>query len=140
MAYQIIEPLIDTSNITALGIPINGFKPIYLTNDQAFQNLKTLLLTRKGERYSLPTFGTDLLKIIFEPNTNLIKERIEDIIMGPVSYWLPYINITDIIITTPEDDPTVNYDIQIKISFSVGVIESNNIISFTVNDSTLEVA
>ena len=74
MPYQVIEPLINPADITPLGLGLSSFTPIYLTTDQAFENLKTLLLTKKGERYHQPTFGTRLLYVLFEPNTELIKE------------------------------------------------------------------
>ena len=45
----------------------DGFFPRAKTlTDQAYSNLKNLLLTRKGERLGQPTFGSDLWNIIFE--------------------------------------------------------------------------
>lgn len=134
MPYQVIEPLVSSADVKPLGIALQSFTPIYLTTDQAFENLKTLLLTRKGERYHLPTYGTRLLNVLFEPNTNLIKQTINDIISQPVSQWLPYINIEDIDIITSEDDPDLNYNIQITISFSVAQF-STQTITFTASDS-----
>jgi phage baseplate assembly protein W len=119
MAYRVTEPIINPVDIKPLGIPLSSFKEVYLTTDQAFENLKTLLLTRKGERYRQPTFGTDLLNILFQPNTNLIKQAVSDIITTPVSEWLPYITIEQIDVRTNEDDPSLNYNIEIIISFSV---------------------
>jgi phage baseplate assembly protein W len=119
MAYRVTEPIINLVDIKPLGIPLSSFKEVYLTTDQAFENLKTLLLTRKGERYRQPTFGTDLLNILFQPNTNLIKQAVSDIITTPVSEWLPYITIEQIDVRTNEDDPSLNYNIEIIISFSV---------------------
>jgi len=134
MAYQVIEPLVDTSKIKPLGVSLRSFTPLYLTTDQALENLKTLLLTRKGERYNQPTFGTSLLNILFEPSTELIKDQIIDIITKPVSFWLPYIILDNIDIVTAEDNPDVNYNIQITISFSVAQY-STQTITFTVSDS-----
>jgi len=45
------------------------FMDITETDSQAIKaDLMHLILTRKGERYYLPDFGTDLLQYIFEPN------------------------------------------------------------------------
>lgn len=142
MAYQIIEPVVNSTNIRPLGIrlDVQSFTPLYLTNDQAFENLKTLLLTRKGERYHQPSYGTRLLNILFEPNNNEIKEQIEDIITGPVSFWLPYIDIENINIVTHEDDPTVNYNIQITISFSVAQYDTSTITLTATEQGNLEVS
>ena len=136
MPYQVIEPLINPADITPLGVALQSFTPIYLTTDQAFENLKTLLLTKKGERYLQPTFGTRLLYVLFEPNTELIKEQIETIITQPVSFWLPYITIEDIDIVTAEENPDLYYNIQITISFSVAQY-STQTITFGVTDTGL---
>jgi len=140
MPYQVIEPLTNPAELIPLGVGLQSFTPIYLTTDQAFENLKTLLLTRKGERYNQPTFGTDLLNILFEPNTNLIKQAINDIIKQPVAKWLSYIDIEDINIVTSEDDPLLNYNVLITISFSVAQF-STQTITIAVGDSgIIEVA
>ena len=75
----------------ALGISITSFRPIFISIQQAKQNLINLLLTRKGERLIHSNFGSDLMKLIFEPNILDIKELISDAITEPVSFWLPYI-------------------------------------------------
>ena len=72
------------------------FTRSFTTDDQAVSNLKNLLLTRKGERYNLPTFGSSLLNLIFEPNTDQLIQAIQDTIKEAVSFWLPYIQITNI--------------------------------------------
>lgn len=119
MAYRVTEPITNPVDIKPLGVPISSFKEVFLTTDQAYENLKSLILTRKGERYRQPTFGTDLLNILFQPNTNLIKQAVSDIIKQPVAVWLPYIIIEQIDVRTNEDDPSLNHNIEITISFSV---------------------
>lgn len=114
------------------------FQTVYSPEKQARENLKTLLLTRKGERYHLPTFGTDLIKLIFEPNTNEIKEEIETAIIAPISYWLPYINIENITILTPQDDPQLTYDLKISLTYSLKIRTTDTIVIFT-NGNTLQV-
>ena len=74
MGYKIISVNINDENRgDALGISYssnNGiFTSIYTTDQQAFEQLKTLLLTRVGERYGYPQYGTHLLNIIFQPIT-----------------------------------------------------------------------
>jgi phage baseplate assembly protein W len=133
MAYQVIG--IETAfgaNETPLGIgfPFTGpavFKSVYTTSEQTLARMKTLLLTRKGERYQLPTYGTNLLDILFQPNISELKEEIIDIITGPVNYWLPDVNIDLIDIITAEDDPTLDYEIKISITFSVTSLETETI-------------
>ena len=120
--------LVNTSNIpleiNPLGISLNFqqsqvFQSISSNSQQALNNLKNLLLTRIGERVAQPTYGSNLLYILFEPNLKDLKDNIKDFITTPVSYWLPYIIINDIIITTNEDNPDLQHEIEIKIEFQV---------------------
>lgn len=145
MAYKVIGTNeMFTPNETPLGIgfPFTGpavFQSIYTTSEQALSRLKTLILTRKGERYQLPTFGTNLLDIIFEPNLSNLKEDIIDIITGPVNFWLPDIDIESIDITTAEDDPSLDYQIRISITVSIVTLETETITITLDNQNNLQV-
>lgn len=135
MPYQIVNVVTEASLNTALGInipftgPFGVFNSTFTTNDQALANLKNLLLTYKGERIYQPTFGTDLPKLLFEPNTKELKPIVSEVIAEAVEYWLPYINIIDISTVTAEDDPNSPHELKITITFSVapqqGVASSN---------------
>jgi hypothetical protein len=59
------------------------------------------------------------MQLIFEPSTEKLKELVTPIITEPVNYWLPYIQIVEILTTTVIDDPDLDHDINIKISFNV---------------------
>ena len=126
MPYQVVTSanVIRTLNVNVLGIQLSGanndvaiFDPVYTSIEQEFAKLKTLLLTRLGERIMEPTFGTNLLQIIFQPNTENIKGDIIDYILEPVNQWLPDIEITDIVVTTAEDDPTLTHEVEVRITF-----------------------
>lgn len=126
MAYQVLninQPNSTSENVLGINLPFNGtkglFTPVYTTVNQAISNLKNLLLTVKGERINQPTFGTNLVRLLFEPNTNLIKQNIQDVITQPVNYWLPYINIVEIKTITAEDDPNLDHTISVRITFQV---------------------
>ena len=125
MAYRIVAANDITKNPDiAIGVkfPFNGkgiFSKSFTTDEQASTNIKSLLLTRKGERFEQPNFGTDLLNVLFEPITIGIKEFIEETITSAVSFWLPYIEISRLDIVTSEDDDTLVHEIKISIGFSV---------------------
>lgn len=135
MAFQIIEQ-VDLTILrgTALGVSIDSFRPIYLSIDQAIENVKNLLLTRKGERIIHTEYGSDLLKIIFEPNVSELKSAIKEIITDPIVYWLPYINIDNIDIETADDNTLLPHNIKITITISLNEIETGTI-TFTADDS-----
>lgn len=132
MAYNIISPNeVQRTNPIGLGVSYisNGqlFKEISIDIDQAYENLKNLLLTRLGERILQPTYGTRLFEILFQPNVFELKEAIHDIITEPVNFWLPYITLNEIEITTNEDDPNLVHNIRIKISFSSNDFDTRTI-------------
>jgi len=141
MGYKIID-INETTNLQpqiGLGISVSNFQPIFLSKDQAFENFKNLLLTRTGERIAQPNFGTNLLNVLFEPNTDFLQQAIEDIINPPVDFWLPYINIEQIEVITPETDPTLDYVVQIRITFSFNDISTDTIIISVDETAQLEI-
>ena len=95
------------------------FDGIYQNTTQVLNNLKLLLLTKMGERYGIPTYGSDLLYVLFQPNLNNLKDAVKELIRTPINKWLPNVNVIDIVITTAEDDPNLQHEIEIKIIFSV---------------------
>lgn len=94
----------------------------------AKQNLRTLINTRRGERYMLPTYGTNLHTMLFQPNNDATKDDIQEILTSDISYWLPYININEILVTTPEDDPLLTNEIKITIDYSVNGFNTDSLI------------
>jgi len=109
-----------------LGIGINKssdsngiFSVNFTTLNQAKDNLKNLILTRKGERLMQPEFGCDVWKVLFEPLDGEAVERvIENSIVEAVSIWLPYLNIDTIVFDYDENDID-NHRIILDIKFSL---------------------
>lgn len=61
-------------------------------------NLIHLLLTRKGSRYYLPDFGSNLYQYVFEPLDDIVISKIEDEINDAVERYIPNLKINNIII------------------------------------------
>jgi phage baseplate assembly protein W len=109
-----------------LGIGINKnsdkggiFAVNYTTLTQAKDNLKNLILTRKGERIMNPTFGCDIYKVLFEQmDGGLIETKIESTILDAVSNWLPYLSIDEIIFDYDNNDID-NNRINLELKFSL---------------------
>ena len=109
-----------------LGIGINKssdkggiFAVNYTTLTQAKDNLKNLILTRKGERIMNPTFGCDIYKVLFEQmDGGLIESKIESTILDAVSNWLPYLSIDEIIFDYDDNDID-NNRINLEVKFSL---------------------
>jgi phage baseplate assembly protein W len=67
--------------------------------EQTKSNLKNLLLTRKGERLGLPTFGCDLWRIVFEQITDETKEQARLVAIEAIDSWLPFLEIAQFDVT-----------------------------------------
>ena len=144
MGYQIISPPNTNTQPVGIGIsyvPWQGgpFTPIITTNDQAIANLKNLLLTRVGERYGYPTYGTFLLNAIFQPNVSDIKQEIKDLIQPKISEFLPGIRVESIDIMTAEDDPNLIHDVEVRIKFSVNNLNQNQMTIGANEDGTMSI-
>ena len=129
-----INPL-DLEKNVAIGIPFPlGGTPIFTstvtTQDQAMSNLKNLLLTRKGERPLQPLFGTDIPSLLFENITQELLDELKSGVARDIKFWLPYINMKEIIVENLADENRVN----ISFSFSIGETGANQIIILEVDN------
>ena len=77
--------------------------------DEIKSDLLHLLLTRKGSRYYLPTFGTRLYEFLFEPFDGLTFDAIQSDIRDAVQNFMPNLLINGITITPA--DPQEEVDI-----------------------------
>lgn len=119
----------------ALGIGINrasqtnGIFPVnYTTLEQAKDNLRSLICTRKGERVMNPTFGCDIWKVVFEPITpGQIETSLEDTIIEAVNIWLPYISVDTIVFkydTNDIDNNRIFLDLKFSLKNNPNIRES----------------
>lgn len=114
------------NNFKVMGIGINRssdaggiFAVNYTTLTQAKDNLKNLILTKKGERLMNPEFGCDIWRLLFEQLSGAgIENRIESSILDAVSIWLPYLNI-DSIVFDYDDVDIDNNKIFLDVKFSL---------------------
>ena len=71
--------------------------------DLTKQNFRNLLLTNQGERAMLYDFGVGLRSFLFELNTIATQEAIKTKILSQTNKYLPYIEITNIFVKTPDE-------------------------------------
>ena len=114
-----------------------------LANAEVRSNLVHLILTIKGSRYFLPEFGTNLMRLIFEPLDSGTKASIDREIKDSVEEFIPNLNINNVEVKSAEDlrteegnaelEPTTDdntfgfigdsereYTVRIRIDYSVG--------------------
>ena len=80
-----------------------------LQSQEVKADLIHLLLTRKGSRYYLPTFGTRLYEFLFEPFDQLTFDAIQSDIREAVAAFMPNLLINNITITPL--DPSEEFDL-----------------------------
>jgi phage baseplate assembly protein W len=100
--------------------PAYVFMDITTTPGAIKSKLKLLLLTRKGERYMLPQFGSNLMNILFEPaDINYMQDAITNTILDAVQRWLPDVGIENIKIKTEDTDPGLNNIVDVSFEYSI---------------------
>ncbi len=94
--------------------------------NQIKADLLQLLLTNPGERVMLPTYGTPLRQLMFEPNDSSLELRARQMINDAILAWEPRIVIQNIEITSKIDRSVLSKDdsydeqeaiLYIKVSF-----------------------
>ena len=86
----------------------------------ALQNFINLLLTIPGERIMDMDFGVGLKTYLFEMNTGDLRLELASRIKSQAAIYLPYININDMAITQPANQPNT---LKIEIVFTITTTE-----------------
>ena len=113
------------------------FSLSYTTEEQAISNLTNLLLTRKGERYMQPNFGTDIYDSIFEQNTDVLADTLESSLQDDINFWLPYITLLNVDVFR---DARYENTLHIQIGFRVTNVGANLVINVLAQENTIIVS
>ena len=91
--------------IKFLGMPYpiqqhaRGYFHVQFGLEQIKSDLLTLVLTNRGERVMLPTFGVSLRDFIFELNDDILVQEIRQRLIDQINLWEPRVVIENISIT-----------------------------------------
>lgn len=72
--------------------------------DQTRSNFNNLILTKKGERVSHPTFGCDLWKVLFDQLDDEFEERAKIVIEQAVEEWLGFLEVVQVTVVKSPDN------------------------------------
>jgi phage baseplate assembly protein W len=73
------------------------FEQTHSDMDRARINLSFLLQTAKGERPMMPTYGSGIHELIFEPNMEEhVDDLFEDAVIEAASTWMPEVMIMSV--------------------------------------------
>ena len=97
----VIENDLNEDTYIGLELPLTHtqegyFKRTKTALEQAKSNIRNLLLTNKGERLGNPTFGTNLLSLVFTQENTDLEARVEEEIRASMAEFLPFIYIVSI--------------------------------------------
>ena len=121
-ARSSLELDLDPEVRIGLGLPrqydeVNGFFPGHSTTlSQAGSNLRNLLLTNKGERVGQPTFGADIMKVLFEQMGDELINQVESSISEAMAEWLPHVTVSKL--NVEPDEVEIN-QLNIELEFSL---------------------
>lgn len=74
------------------------------TEDDHIRDLiEQVLFTSPGERVNRPTFGTGLLQLVFEPNSDLLSTATQAVVQGALQQWLADRIMVEAVQVTNED-------------------------------------
>ena len=128
------KSIADTYN-SSVGTGKGVFESSYTTEEAVLSNLKNLLLTSKGQRYMQPKFGTSINTVLFENNTDDVRELLMETMSEDIKYWLPYVQLLDIEIATSKD----RHSMSLRLSFRIDSIGANIVINVLANENSLQV-
>lgn len=88
-------------------------------------NVKSLLLTERGQRLMQPSLGLNLKKYLFEPLNEDLKLIIENEIFETFQFWLPFVNVVDLKIDMAGDVSDIGRN-RIDISLTFNIKQNEN--------------
>ena len=120
---SIIEKDLNPDVFIGVSLPLEYGRQGFFNKTKTFleqtkSNVKNLLLTIRGERLGNPTFGSDLMRLLFEPQNDDFEVAIEETIRSSIDEFLPYVLIRDIKVTPSPRNQNL---LSVRLQFSVNV-------------------
>ncbi len=70
-------------------------------------NVRSLLLTNRGERVMHVDMGCNLREFLFEQQSKSLKTRVAERIKSQLARWMPYLTLTGLFVTFHSEDPSI---------------------------------
>jgi len=93
-------------------------------------DLMHLIFTPKGQRLRMPTFGTNLIRYIFDQNDEKSYTDMKVEIQESIKKFIPNVKITSLLVTNSTDE---NYTANIEIKYDID--EGSFVTSDSINTS-----
>ncbi len=110
-------------------LPVQGgsvgyFNTAFDAITQVKSNLINLILTRKGERVMLPSFGCNIHNFLFEEMTDDLVANVKGSIQEAVQLWMPFVSIDDIRIQNNERSHQVFVQVTFHLKTALNITDS----------------
>ena len=107
------------------------FQQTYSDIERAHNNLKMLLLTAKGERPLMPTYGSDLRFMLFNPGDDQYDNLFIDAVTESTEKWMPEVTIINVTVERNFDNFPNKAVLDIEFSIT-SIPDSNEILTVEV--------
>lgn len=81
-----------------------GYLQSMFSRDVIKSSIFTILSTNKGERVCVPEFGSNLLRLLFEPNDIVTRNLMRQVVVEDVSRWEPRVTVVDVRVASSEHE------------------------------------
>lgn len=94
------------------------------TDDNHIRDMiEQVLFTAPGERVNRPSFGSGLLQLVFEPNSNELSATTQFLVQSSLQQWLgDLIEVNDVKIESEEASLTVSVVYMVRSTQQVGLV------------------
>ena len=138
LGTYIVNSSTEQLNDYAIGLSLplqmtsNTFNQTYDNLVQLKSNVRNLLLTKKGERIGQPNFGTNLHRLLFEPNDDSLEDKIYQAVDSAVRLWLPQLSINEINVEATNEMRDLN-EVSVSITFTANYNSQSFKVDFNIN-------
>ena len=94
--------------------------------DAIFNSIENIVLTTQGERRMLPTFASNIKRLLFEPIDETTARLIAESLLDAITIWEPRIDITGFDIEPRYD----NNEYRCRMQFTIQNQEQTEVIDF----------
>jgi len=87
--------------------------------------IEQVLFTTPGERVNRPTFGSGLMQLVFEPNSNELAATVQFLVQGALQQWLG-----DLIVVNNVDVQNPDSLLQVTVEYTVRRTQEKKVAHF----------
>lgn len=100
-----------------LGSPIvkrpRGYFQTQYSRDLIKSSILSILSTNKGERVFVPEYGSNLPKMLFEPNDSVTRNLIRQVVSEDVAIWEKRVSVKDVKVSYTDHNIRVFVEFQL---------------------------